>query len=65
MIKTILSDSIFRRPSLQWDFLTGFESQIQLGSAVPYYMLMYLLKELKEISEMWFLLPDTMPPPLE
>lgn len=52
MIKTILSDSIFRRPSLQGFLSSGFESQIQLGSAVPYYMLMYLLKELKEISEM-------------
>ena len=42
MIKTILSDSISRRPSLEWDFLIGFESQIKLGSAVTSYPYAYV-----------------------
>lgn len=38
----MLSDSIFKEPTLEWDFLTGFESQITLGSVVPSYPYAYL-----------------------
>ena len=42
MIKTILSDPVFRRPSLEWDFLIGFESQIKLDSAILSYPYAYI-----------------------